>query len=137
MHDITKVLSASQLGIAPCTELDSDANMMVLGKNCFIFNNIYRHTCDVELFNKNLGMAKQIPVFDAALTYNCPYTHETYLLIVRNALYVKLMENNLVPLFIMREARLLVRDTLKIHLNDLDANDHAITFQNNDLLIPL
>ena len=137
MYGIAKVSSASQVGIDPRTELDSHANMMVLGKNCFVFDNVHGRTCDVEPFDKNLGTAKQIPVVDAALAYDCPYTHETYLLIVRNALYIESMENNLVPPFIMREAGLLVRDTPKIHLDDPDAEDHAITFQDNSLSIPL
>ena len=118
-------------------KLDSHTNIMVLGKNCFVFDNVYRRTCNVEPFDKNLRKAKQIPVIDAALAYDYSYTYETYLLIVRNALYIESMENNLVLPFIMREARLLVRDTLKIHPNNPDAKDYAITFQDNDLSIPL
>ena len=137
MHGISQISSASQTGIDPRTELDSHANMVVLGKNCFIFDNVHGRTCNVEPFDKNLGTARQIPVVDAALAYDCPYSHETYLLIIRNALYIESMENNLIPPFIMREAGLLVRDTPKIHLEDPNAQDHAITFHNNNLSIPL
>ena len=101
MYGIAQVSSASQTEIDPRTELDSHANMVVLGKNCFVFDNVHGRTCDVEPFDKNLGTAKQIPVVDAALAYDCPYSHETYLLIVRNALYIESMENNLIPPFIM------------------------------------
>ena len=119
MYGIAQVSSASQLEIDSRTKLDSHANMVVLGKKCFVFDNVHRQTCDVETFDRNLGVAKQIPILvDAALAYDCPFTFETYLLIVRNALFIQAMDNNLTPPFIMREAELMVRDTPKIHVKD-------------------
>ena len=111
--------------------------MMVLGKNCFIFDTVHGRTCDVEPFDRSLGVAKSIPVVDAALAYDCPITHESYLLIIRNALYVETMEVNLLPPFIMREAGLLVNDTPKIHVDDPNEHHHAIVFPDDDLSIPL
>ena len=110
---------------------------MVLGKNCFIFDTVHGQTCDVEPFDRSLGVAKSIPVVDAALAYDCPVTHESYLLIIRNALYVETMEVNLLPPFIMREAGLLVNDTPKIHVDDPNEHHHAIVFPDDDLSIPL
>ena len=123
--------------IDPRTELDSHANMVVLGRNCFVFDNVHGRTCDVEPFDKTIGIAKKVPIVDAALAYDCPFTHQTVLLIVRNALYIPTMENNLIPPFILREAGLIVNDTPKIHLNDPDIHDHSIEFPNSDLRIPL
>ena len=84
------------------TELDSHANMVVLGKECFIFESTGK-TCNVLPFNKELGIASDVPIVDAALAYDCPFTNETYILIIRNALYIESMNHNLIPPFIMRE----------------------------------
>ena len=100
--------------------------MVVLGKHCFVFDTVHDRTCDVEPFDKTLGVARKIPIVDAALAYDCPYTHRTYLLIVRNALYVPSMTNNLLPPFILREAGLEVNDVPKIHVPNPGVTDHAM-----------
>ena len=119
------------------SELDSHANMVVLGKNCFVFDGIHGKTCTVEPFDPSIGTAKKVPIVDAAIAYDCPYLHKTFLLIVRNALYIPSMDNNLIPPFILREAGLEVKDTPKIHVNDPAANDHSLAFHEHDLRIPL
>ena len=119
------------------TELDSHANMCVLGRDCFVFDNIQDRTCDVEPFDVTIGKAKSVPIVDGVIAYDCPYSHQTSLLVVRNALYIPTMPNNLIPPFILREAGIQVKDIAKIHTNDPDASDHAITFPDDDLRIPL
>ena len=119
------------------SELDSHANMVVLGKNCFVFDGIHGKTCTVEPFDPSIGTAKKVPIVDAAIAYDCPYLHKTFLLIVRNALYIPSMDNNLIPPFILREAGLEVKDTPKIHVNDPAANDHSLAFHEHELRIPL
>eukprot|EP00957_Ditylum_brightwellii_P157937 12021729-Ditylum_brightwellii.AAC.1 len=69
----------------------------------------------------------RIPIVHAALKYECPYTGEASILVVRNALHVPKMENNLIPPFIMREVGLQVSDTPKIHIKDPTVDNHAIT----------
>ena len=56
----------------PKSELDSHANMVILGRNCFIFEWSGR-TCNVMSFTKTLGTVQHIPIIDAAITYDCPY----------------------------------------------------------------
>ena len=75
--------------------------MIVLGKICFIFESTGK-TCYVEPFSE-LGVASNVPIVDAALAYNCPFTNETYILIIRNTLHIASMNHNLIPPFIMRE----------------------------------
>ena len=70
------------------SELDNHANMVILGKECFIFESTGK-TCNVEPFSSELGIAENIPIVDAALAYDCPFTHETYILIVRNVIDLK------------------------------------------------
>ena len=122
----------------PRSELDSHANMTVLGKHCFVFDNIHGQTCKVQPFDPSLGTVKEVPIVDATVAYDCPYTHKTYILMFRNALHVPSMENNLVPPFIMREAGLLVNDVPKIHADDPEIKEHSIAFPDStDLRIPL
>ena len=122
---------------APRTELDTHANMIVLGRHCFIFDTVEGRHCDVQPFDKALGSMRGVPVVDAAIAYDCPYTHRTYLLLVRNALYIPSMENNLIPPFILREAGIEVQDVPKIHVDNPSASDHCIKFDDFDLKIPL
>ena len=104
-------------------ELDSHANMVVLGNNCFIFESTGK-TCNVEPFSSDLGIASNIPVVDAAIAYDCPSTYETYILIIRNALHMVKMNHHLIPPFIMREGGVVVNDVIKMHCTDPKINDH-------------
>ena len=84
------------------SELDSHANMIVLGKECFVFESTGK-SCNVEPFDPALGTAQGVPIVDAAIAYDCPFIYETYILIIRNALYIETMQYNLIPPLIMRE----------------------------------
>ena len=111
--------------------------MVVLGRNCFVFDGIHGKTCDVEPFDPSIGIAQKVPVVDAAISYDCPYLHQTFILIIRNALYIPSLEHNLIPPFIMREAGIIVNDTPKIHVPNPDSSDHSISFPMSNLDIPL
>ena len=63
------------------TELDSHANMAVLGSNSYMFKSTGR-TCNVKPFDSSLGTASNIPIVDGAIAYECPYSSKTYVLIV-------------------------------------------------------
>ena len=96
IHTIEKVVAALKARLSEInsngndqihitkSELESHANMVVLGKDCFIFESTGK-TCNVEHFNADLGVATNITIVDVALAYECPYTNETYILIIRNA----------------------------------------------------
>lgn len=120
------------------TELDTHANMVLFGKNAFIFDGASGRKCNVQPFDPSLGSRQSIPIVDGALAYDCPYTHQTYILIGRNVLSVPSIEYNLVPPFIMREAGLIVNDTAKIHRENPTIDDHTIIIpKENNLHIPL
>ena len=55
----------------PRTELESHANMVVLGLNSFVFEST-RRTFNVQPFSSELGVAKDVPIVDGALAYDCP-----------------------------------------------------------------
>ena len=121
----------------PRTELDSHANMVVLGANAFIFDRVQDRRCDVSPFDPSLGKATSVPIVDGAIAYDCPYSNETFILIFYNALYFPSLNHNLVPPFIMREAGLQVNDIAKIHVDDPTKKDHAIVIEDLDLSIPM
>jgi hypothetical protein len=59
------------------------------------------------------------------------------MLVIRNALHVKSMDNNLIPLFMMREAGITVCDTPKIQLSEPTEQDHSIYFPETRFRIPM
>ena len=83
--------SATTVGDAslytPRTELDSHANMVVLGKKYFLYV-IHGKTCEVEPFDPNIGTYKEVPIMYEAIAYKCQFTNKTHLIVIRNSLYV-------------------------------------------------
>jgi Reverse transcriptase (RNA-dependent DNA polymerase) len=118
------------------TELDSHANMVVCGKHSYVLGRTGR-TATVSPFTPDYQALKAVPIVDAALAYDCPYSGRTFILVARNVLHVPSMDNNLVPPFVMREAGLEVKDTPKIHVLDPTIEDHSIWFKDACLRIPL
>jgi len=116
----TKIISA----MVAATNDNTHANMVVVGKHCHIIRETGR-SADVNPFTPEYEALRKIPVVDAAILYEDPVSGKEHLLVVRNALYVEAMENNLVPPFIMREAGLTVNDVPKIQLNDPSVEDHT------------
>ena len=108
------------------TELDSHANMPVLGRHVHILSDTGRKA-DVSPFTPDYQSLK-MPIVDAAIGYMCPVTGEESFLVVRNALHSPNMKNNLLPPFVLREAGLRVNDVPKIHTDDPSVDDHAIVF---------
>lgn len=116
------------------TELDSHANMIVVGRNAFVVNETGK-TVDVHAFSPD-HPALTLKLIDAVVKYDCPYKGSSQLLLMRNALHVPSMENNLIPPFIMREAGVQVSDTPKIHVREPTLDDHALYFRQDDFRIP-
>ena len=118
------------------TQLDSHANMVVLGKFCAILSKSGR-TAEVSGFTQDIGVLSKVPLIDAALAYDCPIDGKTYILVARNALYVPSMDHNLIPPFIMREANLIVNDVPKQHCDQPTNDSHTIQDLTTGLQIQL
>ena len=73
------------------------------------------------------------------MVYDCPYSMNTYILVVKKSLHLPLMEHNLIPSFIMREAGLMVNDVPKIHTKRdvLSVETHCIVANKEDNEIEL
>ena len=116
-------------------ELESHANMSVVGRQETVFHT--GKTADVRAFSDEVDKLESVPIVDASLAYKCPKTFKTYLLIVKNDVHIPLMQPNLIPLFIMREANLEVNDVPRIHIRDeLIRESHSIMILQVDLQIP-
>ena len=118
------------------SELDTHANMVVVGKHSLILNQSGR-TAEVAPFSPDCGSLESVPIVDAVVAYDCPYEMKTYILVLTNALYVPSMDHNLLPPFILREAGLEVNDVPKIQVKDPDVRDHSIWFPAAQFRIPL
>ena len=75
------------------TELDSHANMVVVGSQATVISQSGLFA-EVRAFAKDCRTLEQIPIVDAAFAYDCPSSMKTCLLIVKNALHVKSMSHN-------------------------------------------
>ena len=118
------------------TDLDSHANMIVVGGHAFVFSHSGQ-SVDVKAFTDEVSGLSKVPIVDAVIAYNFPHTGGTFLLAVINYLCVPVMEHNLLPHFILREAGLVVNDTPKIHIDDPSVEDHSIFHVETRLRIPL
>ena len=56
------------------TELDSHANMCVLGKQCYIISRSGK-SVDVGAFTESAGGLNEVPIVDAMLAYDCKRTN--------------------------------------------------------------
>lgn len=117
------------------TELDSHANMAVVGRNAYVISESGK-TVEVSPFSPDY-QPMTVPLVDAAVVYESPFDAKRYLLVIRNALSVPSMAHNLLPPFLLREAGIIVNDTPKIQMPDPTEDDHAIIVPDSDLRIPL
>ena len=118
------------------TELDSHANMFVVGHQAFVYNRTGLHA-HVNAFSEEAGGISKVPIVDAVIAYDCKYSGETYMLVIRNALHIPSMKHNLVPPFILREAGLTVNDTPKIQCKEPSIEDHSVYDDETGLRIQL
>ena len=57
---------------------------------------------DVDAFSPDVGSLSKVPIVDAAIAYDCPFTLQTFIMVVRNVLHLPTIDHNLIPPFIMR-----------------------------------
>ena len=117
-------------------ELDSQANMPVVGKHAFILADSGK-TVDVSPFAPEEYDSVRAPLVDAALLYTNPFDGTDYILVIRHAVYIPSMVINLIPPFMLREAGIQCNDVPKIHVKDPTVDDHALTFPETGFQIPL
>jgi len=67
------------------TELDSHANMPVIGRNATRIQQTGLHA-EVHGFSKDLPSIQKVPISDFVMAYDDPYSLNTYPLVCKNAL---------------------------------------------------
>lgn len=117
------------------TDLNSHANMPVVGTNAFVLAET-GHTAEVNAFSPDFDPI-DLKIVDAAIRYDCRHTGKSYMLVIRNALHVPMMQHNLIPPFVMREAGIKVLDIPKIQIDEPTVSNHAIKFAETGFRIPL
>jgi len=91
----------------------------------------------VSGFTDSLGNLTKVPVVQAAVIYDCPYTGKELVIHINNALYIKDMSINLVPPFMMRLCGINVDECPKFLAEAPSENNHSIFFPELNFRIPL
>ena len=99
--------------------------MCVLSKNCCILQCSGRHA-QVSPFSPDLDDLQHMPIVDACIAYDNPYSGKAFLLVVYNALHLPSMDHNLICPFILREAGIKINEVPKIHAPSLSVTDHSV-----------
>ena len=126
---------ANEMNVESCMELDSHVNMPVVGKHAYIVAKTGKKV-DVSPFTPDY-QPLMAPLVDVMVRYENPYNGKSYILVLWNALYVPSMDNNLIPLFMLREMGVTVNDVPKIHKEDPMVDDRVIPFMEMGFRIPL
>ena len=134
--DLNSRISSTEICELGGTELDSHADSPVVGRNCFIHRRTGK-SVNVRGFSDALGKPMEVDVVDAIVAYDDSYDGDTYLLMIKNALYVPTMDNNLVPPFMMRLAGIEVNECPKFLSEFPTIKNHAILFREENIRIPL
>ena len=99
-HHLIKHIQVAETGgggrgrSAGTTELDSQANMVVIGAQRKIIQKTGRYA-DVNAFSLDVETMSRVPIVDAAIAYYCPFSGRTILMVASNALYVESMDHTL------------------------------------------
>ena len=70
------------------TELDSHANMVIIGAQGTIIQNTGKYA-DANGFSFDVGTMSRVPFVNAVLAYDCPISGKKTLLVARNLLFVR------------------------------------------------
>ena len=117
-------------------ELDSHADSPVLGRHARILERTGRKV-SVSGFSDEIGKPILLDVVHGALVYDCPFTGDSILIIIYNALYMQSMEASLIPPFMMRLASLEVDECPKFLSATPALTNHSIYSKELDIRIPL
>ena len=111
-------------------ELDSHADIAVLGNNCRIFQETEK-TVDVYGYDPSQGSIRR-KIVSGVFAYDNPEDGNCTLLIVHQGLHVPTMSNSLIPPYQMRDNDLVVNECPKTQIDEPTINDHAIIIERDD-----
>ena len=109
--------------------------MVVIGKQAILFSQSGQYA-DVQAFAKEVKGLPEVSIVDAVIAYDCIYSGETYMLVLRNYLCVPTMYIHLILPFVLRESGLILNDTPKMHCKDPSVEDYSLFDEETGLRIP-
>ena len=116
--------------------MDSHTDSLVVGENTIILYNTDM-TVNVTPFSDDFGVMTEVPVFHGVVVYDCPIAGDTYMLIINNALYIREIEQNILPPIMMKLNSLVMDEWSKFIQHRPLVNYHSIYFPEVDTRIPL
>ena len=116
--------------------LDSHTDSPVAGRVARVVRRTGR-SVSVSGFTDKLGKAIRVPVVDAAVEYVCDKTGKTFIMLLRNALYVPEMIPCLLHPIMMRLVGVSVDECPKFLSSHPTEVNHLIYFEKEDIRIPL
>ncbi|HSN24565.1 MAG TPA: hypothetical protein VLS45_10475, partial [Methylomicrobium sp.] len=105
-------------------DLDSHADMAVLGSNCYVFEDTGR-TVNVFSYDPSMGSVTR-NIVSGCFAYVDLDTGQVKLLIVHQGIHIPHLPYSLIPPFQMRENDVVVNDRPKCQTKKPTADDHAL-----------
>ena len=121
------------------TELDSHADVTVVGKNALVLTDFNRPVT-VTGYNPASKPMLNVKTVGAAIAYDDPTTGATIMLTIHQALHIPTLEHNLLCPMQYRVNQVLVNDVSKFLIDKPSNDDHAIIVdskENGPTRIPL
>jgi hypothetical protein len=112
-------------------DLDTHADMAVLGSNCYVFEETGK-TVNVFSYDPKLGSTTS-NVVSGCLSYDDPTSGRVILLIVHQGLHMPHLSYSLIPPFQMRENNIIVNDHPKFQTRNPTEDDHCVIVSRDDL----
>ena len=100
-------------------ELDSHADTCLFGSNCLVVQDT-GNIVTLTGYNSTVTTNDIASVVTAAVAYDCPLTHSTYILFFPQVLYVPTLPDHLLNPFQMREYGTVVHKVPLLHFNPGD-----------------
>jgi hypothetical protein len=112
-------------------DLDTHADMAVLGSNCYVFEETGK-TVNVFSYDPKLGSTTS-NVVSGCFSYDDPTSGRVILLIVHQGLHMPHLSYSLIPPFQMRENDVIVNDRPKFQTRNPTEDDHCVIVSRDDL----
>ena len=105
-------------------ELDSHADMAVIGKDCHIISHLKKYI-EVSGYDPSMPSTER-ELVSACFAYDDPDNGQVKILVIHQALYVPTMNYSLIPPAQMRDNDVIVNECPKSMMDNPTANDHAL-----------
>src|SRR5210317_587475 len=106
---------------APRVDLDSHADTCAFGIHCFVLHT-YPQTVNVSGCHTSMKTLDKISIACVAIAYDCLLTHQTFILIFDQVLYIPSLETSLICPDQLREQGIVIND---IPLQQLHPSDQT------------